>query len=371
MTNIITDIDTKVSSSYILDFKDGHVSHNSIALFANRPSLKLMLWAGDCVHHGIPDVNRLPGYDIYLCSGYQGLTTNIVALFDWTQPVYICLIDIHDINQLNAFTSLFRNRFSVIDSDYHGNTPSLPLTNYSELLMPRAGETGKAYNTEGINSVFFPFEALEQTLELFAPILPEALNNRRLWIPDMRYLAHANELSLPATWSSSEMEIYYPTIKDAQRKFRESQQCKYPQLDIARAYNSDNIEAYWDLLFTPILCVNINRTLSWESSKCESMSHWEWLEPIKKRYATYLKMRTKAWFDTRDILEYQDFLKHIGDSDNSATISDTIIVLQRVLKMQAYCESISATPKLSPSIQYYPDMRRGGIPHYGIVISKM
>jgi hypothetical protein len=94
-----------------------------------------MLWAGDCVHNRIPDVERLPGYDIYLCYGFiPGLEDNIEALKRRQKSGVICIIDVDDAAYYSLFERTFKGRFSLIDSDYNGNTPNLSPFNYAALL---------------------------------------------------------------------------------------------------------------------------------------------------------------------------------------------------------------------------------------------
>ena len=64
-TIIFHEFDSPVYPSW-LDYKHG---------------LKLMLWAGDGLHDGICDIERLSNYDVFLCAGYSGnLDVNITYL---------------------------------------------------------------------------------------------------------------------------------------------------------------------------------------------------------------------------------------------------------------------------------------------------
>jgi hypothetical protein len=85
------------------------------------------LWAGDGEHEGVTDVERLPNYDIYLCLGLSGsqFDKNVERL---TDSQTICIVNVHDKEQMARFHAAFAGSFYYIDADYKGNTPTLPLT---------------------------------------------------------------------------------------------------------------------------------------------------------------------------------------------------------------------------------------------------
>ena len=130
----------------------------------DRSDLRVMLWAGDCVHNGIPDVQRLPGYDVYVCNGFKDLSVNLAVL---PRGAHICVIDIYNQEQFMRFVNDFTGKCLEINSDYHGSTPSLSIDTYSILL----GRKGIAYNINGIKSGFNPADRFRRFLELFAPII--------------------------------------------------------------------------------------------------------------------------------------------------------------------------------------------------------
>jgi len=101
-----------------------------------RHDLRMVLWAGDCVHDTITDVERLPNFDVYLCFGFsQTLPENVDYIYSKrSRPGIICIIDVWAKEQMDRLIEVFRGRFSVIDSDYNGNTPTLPREYYDALL---------------------------------------------------------------------------------------------------------------------------------------------------------------------------------------------------------------------------------------------
>ena len=144
-----------------------------------RTDLNMVLWAGDCVHDEITDIERLPGFDVYFCFGFiQTLQANVDYMYNnRSKPGVICIIDVSNKSLMDNFVEIFRGRFSVIDSDYNGNTPTLPREYYDALLS----NEGKAFNMKGINGCCFPVEDFQNCMELFAPMLSHQDNYLRTW----------------------------------------------------------------------------------------------------------------------------------------------------------------------------------------------
>jgi len=181
-------------------------------------NLRLMLWAGDGKHGSLTDIMRLPNYDVYLCAGWQeNLQENIDML---TDRQTLCVLDIKNEVQLALFHHIYDGCFELIDSDYEGNTPSLPISDYTSLLT----SGGSARHIEGINSIRTPYENLYGMLELFAPILPAELLLKRLWCSDIMELSARDNMPPSMVWSSPDLNhSYYRYVKDAQKSFEEEQ----------------------------------------------------------------------------------------------------------------------------------------------------
>jgi len=204
--------------SNVIDFE--HLSKNIPVIGEN---LRLMLWAGDCISAGVTDVERLLGYDVYLCSGYpQGLYTNIARM---GYSKIMCILNIHNPYHLDKFIEMFAGKFSLIDSDYKGNTPTLPLTVYSKLLTVG----GRAYNTKGINSCRLPTEEYLNAIEMLAPVLPPEIIVGRMWPTEIIELAKDNKLKPYELWTSPDIHgTEYNYIRDARVKFNETQKLRNP-----------------------------------------------------------------------------------------------------------------------------------------------
>lgn len=339
----------------MLNFKQNNLIREIPKWLSDKTDVSLMLWAGDCVHGGVPDVQRLPGYDVYLCYGFDGLDANLHANRGSEKPFCICVIDIHDNNQLNCFIELFSRFFKTINSDYHGNTPRLPIETYRALLKPG----GSAYNTEGINAVFFPTIAFSDSLELFAPILPENLKPRRKWTKAVIELARDNALSVEATWTSPDLKIpYYDDLRNEQKRFDESQVRRYPGQKIYNLhYTAETIEQYWDTLPEHVLLVNPDRGLSWE--KVDPA----WMLPLKPKLIAYLEDRVKRdMSDTEkaDFNLYCETLSQVPD--------EKLAGLQKAIA--AVSNSKTVVDGMRATIRFYDDERKVDKKIYGPVFTK-
>jgi len=225
---------------------------------ASRSDLRMVLWAGDCVHDEITDIERLPNFDVYLCMGFiQTLQANVDYIYNnRSKSGVICIIDIWNKQEMDRFIELFRGRFAVIDSDYNGNTPTLPREYYDALLS----DEGKAFNIRGINGCIMPTENFQNSLELFGPMLSPEDNWRRIWTKEVIDIAKANDLSPGSTWSSPDLkDIYYNKVRENQERLMEWNKNRNPASSQIFNYSKDNIEEYWKLLPLHILCVDFER----------------------------------------------------------------------------------------------------------------
>jgi hypothetical protein len=224
-----------------------------------RTDLRMVLWAGDCVHDEITDIERLPNFDVYLCMGFiNTLQANVDYMYNnRSKSGVICIIDVFVKEQMDRFVELFRGRFSVIDTDYNGNTPTLPREYYDALLS----ENGKGFNVRGINGCGFPVEDVQNALELFAPILSPEDNYRRTWTRELIEIAKVNELSPSSAWTSPDFkDTYYDRIREGQEQLMKWNKNRNPFSNKSQDYSKDNIEEYWKLLPLNILTVDIERT---------------------------------------------------------------------------------------------------------------
>lgn len=198
---------------HILDYTKMNVHPNQLPPI--RTGLRLMLWAGDGEHDDVTDVARLRGYDVFLCMGLneEMLKRNINNLFG---SQTLCIINVREKEQMTEFCREFAGAFSHIDSDYHGNTPSLPVNYYSLLL----GSGGVARNIVGINGLIMAEEDRLNTVEMFLPVLDEETKQKRYWDRSVLALGKRDEISAGEAWSSPGFSHhYYDYVREAQARF--------------------------------------------------------------------------------------------------------------------------------------------------------
>ena len=321
--------------------------------------LKLMLWAGDIVHDNKSDIQRLPGYDVYVCYGYSpGLDINIEYMNSLpnSHRIYLCVLDVYNKRQMDIFTNLFLGKFSVIDSDYIGNTPSLSKFIYSKLLE----KGGVAYHTEGINSIRMPLEDHMNLLELFAPLLTYELNLRRHYTEELIKEAKENKLTPAETWSSPDLKhVYYDGLRCRQEEFIIKQESRSPLLRKACLYSIENLKKYWSELPLDILTTQV------ENLPTEMTYLYEYMPQL---YTFLLDLVSKECPGLDQ--GHKDYMVYI---ESVESITARVSRCQHVLNKQFYCKIIREIPLLVPALKYYLDTRYTESPKrvYGVTISKV
>jgi hypothetical protein len=323
---------------HIIDF---NTSVNMDALRGLPEKLKMVLWAGDCVHNGITDIERLPNFDIYLCYGYPyTLQDNLDYINKRGKNGLICVLDIENKNQMNFFTELFKGRFSIIDSDYNGNTPTLEIQFYHRLLAPG----GKAYNIRGINGCYTHLTDAQNLVEIFAPIISPQLSDLRRYTPQMIELAKDSKLQVDMAWTSPDLKhIYYDKIRAGQELFSGYRKALNPNHLRPSLFKEGQLEEYWDQLSSILFDFKFQRALQ-EKGVEDAIS------PYVNRLIQYLK--SKIWYFVDN---HEDFNNTVGDD------------LEKLLSLYVLSNIIYSG--LSFHIGYYLDIRIEK-PVYGHYLSK-
>jgi hypothetical protein len=190
-----------------------YIEQNPTIQYPLKKPLRLMLWAGDGEHGGVSDVARLQGYDIFLCLGFKNIHKNMANL---SESQRIVIINVNNVDQMTRFCEDFRGAFSHIDSDYYGNTPTLPISYYNKLLAP----DGIARNIVGISGLIMVDDNMLSSIELFAPILDYETRNKRLWSKLVLSLAKDNGLSPGELWASPDLKTpAYNFVRENQDRF--------------------------------------------------------------------------------------------------------------------------------------------------------
>lgn len=336
-----------------IDYKT--TDNSGARIIINRSDLRVMLWAGDCVHGGVPDVQRLPDYDIYVCNGYPDLQANLDVLPDGAR---ICLIDINDNEQFMRFVNDFTGKCMEINSDYFGSTPSLSIDTYSILLAER----GYAYNTEGIRSGFNPMPRFRIFLELFAPVLTPGLKAQREWTPQILKLAEWNCISPEFVYTDYELKNgTYRYFWDEQNCYWDDRAKLNPKFAEASKYTKETLEEYWALLPYSVLRNTIHAIFDRFMDSAEK----ELIESYYPRLQRFLWTRVvNLAYDGSGIIKMNDVNEYVlKDSDVKRQIDalQTVIGLLDTAEKCVECD-------MTPTIGYYDDSRRPSEDVFGLWI---
>lgn len=266
-----------------------------------RSDLRMILWAGDCVHDEITDIERLPDFDVYLCYGFiQTLQQNVDYMYNnRSNGGVICIIDALNKELMDNFVNIFRGRFSIIDSDYNGNTPTLAREYYDALLS----DNGKAFNIKGINGCVLPTEDFQNCMELFAPMLSRGDNYLRTWTAEIVDIARVDGLSPSAAWTSPDFKgDYYNGIRVRQEQLMKWNKNRNPVSSYE--YSKDNIEEYWKLLPLHILTVNFERT------NCINESFRNYATMCIERFRSFIIEQIIPMIKTPD--EFREYSRNVS-----------------------------------------------------------
>jgi hypothetical protein len=319
----------------ILDFTRRHTAANVPP--PSHPNLRLMLWAGDGEFEGLSDIERLPNYDVYLCLGFEGprFDKNVENL---TGSQKICILNIHDKEQMARFQRVFAGSFALINADYRGNTPALPLDVYETLLAPN----GRAYNTEGINGLRMREEDLLNTLEIFAPILSPELKQRRQWSALILEVARGADITPGEAVSSPDLKNpIYSEILENHRRFVQWQS----ERNQAWPLCAQSLEEQWTAL--------ADRVLTWGILKDSFVI--EVIRPHLPKFSDYLEQRIGAFMLEKG-MDRHDYQTECEKTDGEPV--SQVRFKQRVLKW--LLREVPAG--LSAQIGYYADERLPGAP---------
>ena len=311
-----------------------------------EPPLRMILWAGDGMHDGVTDIERLRNFDIYVCMGYPStLQPNIDYLYNRAEPGVICIVDVSSVEQMQRFIKEFAGRISTIDADYHGNTPRMKPEYYSALLA----NGGRAYNVEGINSMMIYMADYTNALEVFAPILPDNLKAERRFTPQMVQLAKDNDLPVDFAWTSPDLkDPYYNDIRKGQESYSAYKQALNPNHLVIYKFNDTTLEEYWSELSSDFLTFNYTRAVTHNPALKDI------LEPYFGRFRVYITSKVM-----REVDDLDEFIKQVL----------TLEEIQKLYKLSQYARKFTG---FSQHISTYHDLRYDGGPvKYSMWLTKV
>ena len=331
--------------SRVIDFAGRNNIDSSLKCNLVDP-LRMILWAGDCVHNGVTDIERLPNFDVYVCYGYpQMLQANINYLNNRIEPGVICIVDVTSEEQMQDFISEFAGRVTTIDADYHGNTPKMNPDYYRALLA----NGGKAYNVEGINSLVIYLGDYTNALEVFSPILPYKLNCERRYSPLMVELAKNNDLEVDFAWTSPDLKHpYYDNIRASQAAYTKHRQALNPNHLVFNKFNEKNLEEYWSQLACEVLTFNYTCATHYNPDLDKI------IQPYMDRFKAFLVSRLERQVDS--VEEFQEQALSIEQ-------------IQKLYKLSQYALNFRG---FSTHFANYRDLRYNGGPMvYGMWLTKV
>jgi len=250
-------------------------------------------------------------------------------------------MNFHDNAQMAEFHRIFDGAFAVIDSDYCGNTPTLPLEDYQRLLAPG----GVAHNIEGINSIVMPVEDKLNRLELLAPVLTFEQSYGRRWSQHVLDLAKRDEIPPSVVWKSPDLKhAYYHYVHESQADFERWQKVRNPQWPA----HASTLEEHWDQLPLRTLCVSLNDV------RIPGDTSVALLEPHLEAFAAYLSKRIESLKSPRMILNEEDYT------------ANGIRILQSILKDM----STELPEGLTGIVGYYRDERRPDTQAFGLSLRR-
>jgi len=123
-----------ISNEHILNFHQG-VTELPTWLGQN---LRLMVGAGDLDHGDIPNVQMFSSYDVFFCLPWNNNRTSLrrnveYLLANFNRSKLLCFIDSKNTDQMVQFSSLFKERFVLVDG-HGGHCPHLDFCYLQKIL---------------------------------------------------------------------------------------------------------------------------------------------------------------------------------------------------------------------------------------------
>lgn len=132
--DIKTTLAHMLPNQQILNFHDGTPT---LPDWVPTQGLRLMMGAGDLDHYGMPNIEYFNTYDVFLCEPWDwngSLIANVNYLLAHQPNKLLCFIDARNWAQVEAFATLFKERFAFIDG-HGGHCPHFEMTTLQKLLQ--------------------------------------------------------------------------------------------------------------------------------------------------------------------------------------------------------------------------------------------
>ena len=150
-----------MDNEHVLNFHEGV---ECLPEWLTKDGLSLIMGAGDLDQEGILNVKKFSDFDVFFCNNWSfngTIERNIEYLAEnYFHQKLICIIDIHNEQQMLSFTELFRNRFHHIDG-YGQHTPHMSIADLERVLCLG----GKAINIYEMSEMCMELGEFEKYLK--------------------------------------------------------------------------------------------------------------------------------------------------------------------------------------------------------------
>lgn len=123
-----------MNNEHVLNFHEGV---ECLPEWLSADGLSLMMGAGDLDQEGILNVQKFSDFDVFFCNNWSfngTIERNIAYLAEhYFHQKVICIIDVHNEQEMFSFTELFRHRFRRIDG-YGQHTPHMSIADLERVL---------------------------------------------------------------------------------------------------------------------------------------------------------------------------------------------------------------------------------------------
>jgi hypothetical protein len=130
-----------MDNEHVLNFHEGV---ECLPEWLTKDGLSLIMGAGDLDQEGILNVKKFSDFDVFFCNNwsYNGtIERNIAYLAEhYFHQKVICIIDVHNEQEMLSFTELFKHRFRRVDG-YGQHTPHMSIADLERVLCLGAKAT--------------------------------------------------------------------------------------------------------------------------------------------------------------------------------------------------------------------------------------
>jgi hypothetical protein len=123
-----------MDNEHVLNFHEGV---ECLPEWLTKDGLSLIMGAGDLDQEGILNVKKFSDFDVFFCNNWSfngTIERNIAYLAEhYFHQKVICIIDVHNEQEMLSFTELFRHRFRRVDG-YGQHTPHMSIVDLERVL---------------------------------------------------------------------------------------------------------------------------------------------------------------------------------------------------------------------------------------------